>query len=332
MQLKSILELVEPERLALDETITQSVASRVSLVNDVGTHIIQAGGKRLRPLMVILCAKACGYGAIPEQTGHITLAAIIEFIHTATLLHDDVVDESLKRRGLSTANAIWGNAPSVLVGDFLYSRAFQMMVKLENMAIQQILADATNLIAEGEVLQLQLQGNLDITEQNYFDIIQYKTATLFQAAAELGPIMLHEDEAHMYQEKLSLFGKHFGLCYQIIDDVLDYSGNVDLFGKNLGDDLQQGKLTLPLIYALQNGTTETKNYIKSSIEQIIHDKVQPDLAKLYGHLKTSGAFEYAHAKALEQSELAKSYLWCLPESEYKTSLHALTDFIINRQA
>ncbi len=332
MQLNPILELTQPERQALDRTITQSVASRVPLVNDIGTHIIQAGGKRLRPLMVILCAKACGYGVEPEENDHITLAAIIEFIHTATLLHDDVVDESAKRRGISTANAVWGNAPSVLVGDFLYSRAFQMMVKLDKMMIQQILSDATNLIAEGEVLQLQLQGNLEITEQNYFDIIQYKTATLFQAAAELGAVVLEEELAHLYQEKLSLFGKHFGLCYQIIDDVLDYAAEVEAFGKNLGDDLQQGKLTLPVIYALQNGSTDTQNFIKKSIHQITQDKIQPDLSQLYHALKSSGAFDYARQKAVEHAELAKSYLWCLPESDYKASLYALTDFIINRQA
>jgi octaprenyl-diphosphate synthase len=332
MQLKSILELTQSERQALDTTIVQAVSSRVPLINEIGTHIIQAGGKRLRPLMVILCAKACGYGLKPEQTQHISLAAIIEFIHTATLLHDDVVDESAKRRGISTANAVWGNAPSVLVGDFLYSRSFQMMVQLDNMAVQRILSDATNIIAEGEVLQLQLQGDLEITQENYFDIIQYKTATLFQAAAELGAVVLHEDEAHLYQEKLSLFGRHFGLCYQIIDDVLDYSGDVEIFGKNLGDDLQQGKLTLPLIYALQQGSAETQDYIKSSINQIIQDKIQPDFPKLHHYLKLSGAFDYANQKAIEQAELAKSYLWCLPESEYKASLYALTDFIINRQA
>jgi octaprenyl-diphosphate synthase len=332
MQLKSILELIQVERQALDTTIVQAVSSRVPLVNDIGHYIIQAGGKRLRPLMLILCAKACGYGLDASQSDHISLAAIIEFIHTATLLHDDVVDESTKRRGLSTANAVWGNASSILVGDFLYSRAFQMMVKLDNMSIQRILSDATNIIAEGEVLQLQLQGNLEITEKDYFNIIQYKTATLFQAAAELGAVVLGEELAHLYQEKLSLFGQHFGRCYQIIDDVLDYSGELNVFGKNLGDDLQQGKLTLPLIYALQNGSSETQDYIKTSITQIIDKKIQPDLPKLYQCLTSSGAFEYAREKAMEQANLAKSYLWCLPDSEYKNSLYALTDFIISRQA
>lgn len=328
MQLKSILEIIEPERQALDSTVIEAVASRIPLVNDIGQHIVQAGGKRLRPLMLILCAKACGYGFVSEQTDHITLAAIIEFIHTATLLHDDVVDESTKRRDLPTANAVWGNAPSVLVGDFLYTRAFQMMVKLDNMHIQRIMADATNIIAEGEVLQLQLQGNLDITEKEYFNIIQYKTATLFQAATELGAVVLGEDSAHLYQEKLSLFGQHFGKCYQLIDDVLDYSG---VYGKNLGDDLQQGKLTLPLIYALQNGPSETQEYIKTTINQLTQDKIQPDLPKLYDCLSTSGAFNYAREKAIEQAALAKSYLWCLPESDYKAALYQLTDFIINRQ-
>ncbi len=331
MQLKFILDLIQSERQALDSTILQSLSSRVSLVNDIGHHIIQAGGKRLRPLMHILCAKACGYGFNSTETSHISLAAIIEFIHTATLLHDDVVDESTKRRGLSTANTLWGNAPSVLVGDFLYSRAFQMMVKLDNMAIQCILSDATNLIAEGEVLQLQLQGNLAISEQDYFDIIQYKTATLFQAAAELSTVILNEELRQHYREKLALFGQHFGRCYQIIDDVLDYSGEVDVFGKNLGDDLQQGKLTLPLIYALKNGPKDTQNYIKTSIQQITQDKTQPNLAKLHDCLNLSGAFAYARQKAIEQADLAKSYLWCLPESEYKASLYALTDFMINRQ-
>lgn len=332
MQLKHILDLTAPEREALNTTIVQAVSSRVPLINDIGTHIIQAGGKRLRPLIVILCAKACGYGSQPEQTQHIDLAAIIEFIHTATLLHDDVVDESAKRRGLSTANALWGNAPSVLVGDFLYSRAFQMMVKLNNMSVQHILSDTTNLIAEGEVLQLQMQGNLAITEADYFDIIHYKTATLFEAAAQLAARILPEDSTSLYQENLALFGKHFGLCYQLIDDVLDYSGEVDVFGKNLGDDLQQGKLTLPLIYALQQGSAKTRAYIHLTIEQLIKQNIQPDLVELHDQLKSTGAFSYAREKAIEQAHLAKSYLHCLPESVYKASLYTLTDFIINRQA
>ena len=332
MQLTTILDLTQKECHALNAAIIEAVSSRVTLVNDIGAYIIQAGGKRLRPLMVILCAQACGYGLQNKQTHHISLAAIIEFIHTATLLHDDVVDESAKRRGLSTANAVWGNAPSVLVGDFLYSRAFQMMVKLNNMAIQRILSDATNLIAEGEVLQLQLQGNLAITEKEYFEIIQYKTATLFQAAAELSTVILDEEHTHRYQEKLALFGRHFGLCYQIIDDILDYSGEVDVFGKNLGDDLQQGKLTLPLIYALNQGPVEIREYIKTSINQIIQQKIQPNLKQLYHCLQSTGAFHYARSKAIEQADLAKSYLWCLPESDYKTSLYSLTDFIINRQS
>jgi len=305
---------------ALDCLIQKKLDSDVALVRSIAAYIIGSGGKRLRPALVLLSARACGY----EGAYRLDLAAVVEFIHTATLLHDDVVDESEFRRGRKTANTEFGNAASVLVGDFLYSRAFQMMLVAGNMRIMEVLAAATNTIAAGEVLQLMNTHNADIGEAEYFDVIRRKTAKLFEAAAQLGAIL---GAATMEVEQgLAQYGAHLGTAFQLIDDVLDYSGEPATIGKNIGDDLSEGKATLPLIYALKKGGAQHSAVVRSAIES----GGRSDLFMVRDAIVACGALDYARSVACNEAELARQSIGVLPGSEFKDSLLDLTSFAVKR--
>lgn len=304
----------------VDDVIREKLHSHVLLIRQVSEYIINSGGKRLRPALVILSAGAFGYSG----KFHYNLAAIVEFIHTATLLHDDVVDESNLRRNKETANALFGNAASVLVGDFLYSRAFQMMVDVDNMRVMQVLADATNTIAEGEVLQLLNCRDPLVTEENYLQVIRFKTAKLFEAATRLGAILgaakVEEEDA------MSIYGMHLGTAFQLIDDMLDYSGNNQDTGKNLGDDLAEGKPTLPLIYAMRVGTPEQANIIRKAIEDGGKDGFQPVLDVI----RQTAALDYAKRCAAAEIATAIDAIAFLPDSENKKCLLQLASFAVTR--
>jgi octaprenyl-diphosphate synthase len=307
---------------AVDQVIRTRLHSEVALVSQVGEYIISSGGKRLRPTLVILSAQAFDYiGKL-----HFDLAAVVEFIHTATLLHDDVVDESELRRGRETANAMFGNAASVLVGDFLYSRAFQMMVEANDMRVMQTLADATNVIAEGEVLQLLNCNNADVDVANYLDVIHRKTAKLFEAAMRLGAI-LGKQPPHI-EEAAARFGMHLGTAFQLVDDVLDYSGDAKEIGKNLGDDLAEGKPTLPLIYAMSHGTPEQAGVIRSAIEQGDISR----FAEVLQIVQQTGALDYTRQQAQREADLARQELALFPETSFKNSLLKLAELAASRQA
>lgn len=306
--------------LAVDATIRAQLHSDVPLVSQIADYIISAGGKRIRPALVLLMANAWGY----RGTDHHKLAAVIEFIHTATLLHDDVVDESSLRRGRETANALFGNAASVLVGDFVYSRAFQMMVSVNNMRVMRILADATNVIAEGEVLQLMNMHDPDVTEERYLQVIRSKTAKLFEAATELGSLIAGTTEDNI--NAAAEYGRSLGTAFQLIDDVLDYSGNAHDIGKNVGDDLREGKPTLPLIYLLQHGTTQERELVRNCIEHGDEEHFDDILNAITG----SGALEYTRLKAEQASQRAISCLDRLPEGGHKTALMQLAKFAVER--
>ena len=306
--------------LAVDATIRAQLHSDVPLVSQIADYIISAGGKRIRPALVLLMANAWGY----RGTDHHKLAAVIEFIHTATLLHDDVVDESSLRRGRETANALFGNAASVLVGDFVYSRAFQMMVSVDNMRVMRILADATNVIAEGEVLQLMNMHDPDVTEDRYLQVIRSKTAKLFEAATELGSLITGTTEDNI--NAAAEYGRSLGTAFQLIDDVLDYSGNAHDIGKNVGDDLREGKPTLPLIYLLQHGTTQERELVRNCIEHGDEEHFDDILNAITG----SGALEYTRLKAEQASQRAISSLDNLPEGGHKTALMQLAKFAVER--
>jgi octaprenyl-diphosphate synthase len=295
--------------------------SDVALVNQLGLYIVNSGGKRVRPMLAILAAKALGY----TGKDHITLATIVEFIHTATLLHDDVVDESNLRRGTPTANAEFGNAASVLVGDFIYTRSFQLMVGLGKMQIMQILADATNIIAEGEVLQLMNCNDPDTTEASYMQVIYSKTAKLFEAATGLAAIITDNDEATL--NALNLYGMHLGTAFQLVDDVLDYNADADQLGKNIGDDLAEGKPTLPLIYAMQHGNSEQKQLIRDAIE---HSNGMDNLEAILDALKHTNALEFTMKKAELEADKAIACLNFLPESDYKHALVSLARIAVDR--
>jgi octaprenyl-diphosphate synthase len=312
--------LVANEFDAVNELIIDQLHSNVPLVENIGHYIVDAGGKRLRPLLCLLCAGA--NAAI--QKNHITLAAVIEFIHTATLLHDDVVDISELRRGKPTANAAWGNASSVLVGDFLYTRAFQLLVSIGNMPVMELMAETTNAIAEGEVLQLIKAGDPETTEAEYFQVIKNKTAVLFAAACSASTILTGAEQAmvsHFYQ-----YGLHLGYAFQLIDDVLDYRGDPEQMGKNIGDDLAEGKPTLPLIYTMSHGTEQQANQVAKALREKDNSVIQD----IIHTVTSSGALEYTHAKAQEHSEKAKAALRLLPDSDYKNALLRLTDQAISR--
>ena len=305
---------------AVNQLIIDQLHSDVPLVENIGHYLVEAGGKRLRPLLVLLCARAAGFSG----REHIDLAAIIEFIHTATLLHDDVVDTSDRRRGRLTANAKWGNAPAVLVGDFLYSRAFQMMVALRDMDIMSILSDTTNTIAEGEVQQLVNAGDPQVSEGNYLAVIHKKTGALFEAACETAAVLAGcaADE----RSALKLYGRHLGLAFQLVDDALDYRGNAEELGKNVGDDLAEGKPTLPLIYTMANGTAGQAALVREAIEQRSADK----LAEIVEAIEACGALDYTMERARAAVNDAKDQLAFLADSEQKTALQQLATFAVER--
>src|SRR5690554_4014785 len=306
---------------ALNRTIMERLASRVPLVKTIGQYIIDSGGKRLRPLLVLLAARALNY----RGDEHVTLAALIEFMHTSTLLHDDVVDESHMRRGRATANNAWGNAPSVLVGDFLYARSFQMMVDIGSLPIMAALSGATCVIAEGEVQQLTNVGNPDVDEATYFETIQGKTAMLFEAASHTGAILAG---ANPHQEAaLQHYGRYLGLAFQLIDDLLDYQGDADAMGKNVGDDLAEGKPTLPLIQAMVAGTPQQAETIRQAIRQGGLDHLDEVLAIVH----ETGALEYTRARAEEMSAKALEQLELLPPSRYRDSMAELARLAVERQ-
>jgi octaprenyl-diphosphate synthase len=305
---------------AVDRVIRQKLHSEVALVSQIADYIISAGGKRIRPVLVLLMANAYGYGG----TAHHQLAAVIEFIHTATLLHDDVVDESSLRRGRKTANALFGNAASVLVGDFLYSRAFQMMVSVGDIRVMQILADATNVIAEGEVLQLLNMHDPDVSEERYTQVIRSKTAKLFEAAAQLGALIAGASDADI--EAAAEYGRSLGTAFQLIDDVLDYSGQSEDIGKNVGDDLREGKATLPLIYLMEHGSTEQRSLVRSCIEN--GDEKHFDT--VLSAVTSSGALDYTKKKAENAAARATVSLAGLPNNVFKDTLLKLAEFAVHR--
>lgn len=318
--LDEVIKLVGDDFAAINRLIPDQLSSDVALVEEIGRHIVESGGKRLRPLLVLLSARGCGFGG----HRHVVLAAVIEFLHTASLLHDDVVDKSDLRRGRPTANACWGNAPSVLVGDFLYSRAFQLMVALENKEILAILADATNRIAEGEVMQFANIGNLDIAEQHYLKAIRCKTALLFQAATHTGAVLANGNPREVEAHKQ--FGLHFGMGYQLVDDWLDYAGDAKTMGKNAGNDLAEGKLTLPLIYALANGTRSEAALIRDSLQTRSRERFDRVVAAVHA----CGAMEYTYNAALAASEQALACLEQLPANRYRDAMGAVTRFAVAR--
>ncbi len=314
-------QLVQDEIGAVNAEIRAQLTSDIALINTLGEYIIQSGGKRLRPLILLLCARSLGYQG--EQ--HIRLAAVIEFIHTATLLHDDVVDASALRRGNQTANDIWGNEASVLVGDFLYSRAFEMMVQANNMQVMDVMARTTNTIAEGEVMQLLNAHEADTQEPAYLETIYRKTACLFEAAAELGALICNATEQQCHA--LRNYGKHLGNAFQIMDDMLDYQSSSDEMGKNAGDDLAEGKPTLPLIEALRRGDTQQQQVIRTAIEKGQREQ----LAAVLKIVQNTGALQYTAQTAQHQVKLAQEALACLPDSEYKQALYRLADFSVARK-
>ncbi len=314
------LSVIAADMQAVDAAIRTQLHSDVPLVSQIADYIISAGGKRIRPALVLLMANAWGY----RGEEHYKLAAVVEFIHTATLLHDDVVDESELRRGRQTANAMFGNAASVLVGDFVYSRAFQMMVSVNSMRVMQILADATNVIAEGEVLQLMNMHDPDVTEERYLQVIRSKTAKLFEAATELGSLIAGAPDTAV--AAAAEYGRSLGTAFQLIDDVLDYSGNATDTGKNVGDDLREGKPTLPLIYLMQHGTAEQRELVRNCIAN--GDEAHFD--EVLSAITHSGALDYTRRQAEAARDRAKASIASLPEGPNKFALLALADFAVDR--
>lgn len=320
MTAQRIYDTVADDFSRVNDLIIKRLSSDVPMVEKIAHYIIESGGKRLRPLLVLLSSRAAGY----RQDEHLKLAAVIEFLHTATLLHDDVVDTSDMRRGRSTANVRWGNAPSVLVGDFLYARAFEMMVELQNLRIMDVLSHATAVIAEGEVMQLMNVKNPDLDESQYMEVIHNKTAMLFEASSHTGALLAGADKTQ--ETALKDYGKHLGLAFQLVDDVLDYRGDAEAMGKNVGDDLAEGKTTLPLIYAMEKGVEEERQLIRQAIRKGGLD----DLPAILGIVESSGALEYTMAKAREQAALAADCLNALPDSPYRESLNLLTELAVAR--
>ena len=320
MNIDAVRALIADDVQAVDALISKRLHSEVLLINQLGHYIVNSGGKRLRPQLVLLSARAFGYAGAQ----HINLAAVIEFIHTATLLHDDVVDGSDLRRGRDTANALWGNEASVLVGDFLYSRAFEMMVDAGSMRIMEILASATNTIAEGEVMQLLNCNDPDTTEARYLNVIHCKTAKLFEAAAQLGAVICarpaHEEQA------MARYGMHLGTAFQLIDDVLDYSASSLEMGKNVGDDLAEGKPTLPLIQAMRVGTPAQAAIIRHAIE----NGGRENIAAVTQAIESTGAIAYTARAAHAEARKAIAALAVIPDSPYRDALYALAEFSVSR--
>lgn len=321
MDIQSIYALIRQDMDEVNAMIQERLHSEVILINQLGHYIINSGGKRLRPAIALLSARACGY----KGNAHINLATIIEFIHTATLLHDDVVDHSQMRRGQETANSVWGNEASVLVGDFLYTRAFEMMVELDSMRLMRILSHTTNIIAEGEVLQLLNVHDADTTEQRYLQVIHHKTAKLFEAAGQLGAVISKTDIDT--EKALGQYAMHLGSAFQLVDDLLDYSAQSDTIGKNIGDDLAEGKPTLPLIYAMRHGDNEQSALIRKAIENGERDSIDDIIAII----QSTGAIDYTAQTAREEADAAIAALYILPDSEYKTALMSLADFAVSRE-
>jgi octaprenyl-diphosphate synthase len=323
MKLETINQLAHQDMMAVNELIQQQVDSKVSLINQLGFYIVNSGGKRLRPLLTVLAARALNI----QTEQHHTLAAIIEFIHTATLLHDDVVDESTMRRGKETANAVFGNQASVLVGDFLYTRSFQMMISLKRMRVMQILSDATNVIAEGEVLQLMNCNDPETSEESYMQVIYSKTARLFEAATLLAAVLT--DQESKIEKAMQDYGKYLGTAFQLVDDILDYAANSEDLGKNVGDDLAEGKPTLPLLYAMWNGNESQSAMIKEAIET---GNGMDKFALIMQAMQQTGALEYTKQLALNAADKAIAALVPLPESCHKQALIALAHISVQRAA
>jgi octaprenyl-diphosphate synthase len=320
MQANDIYQAVAEDFEAVNTLIIEQLSSHVPMVEKIAHYIIESGGKRMRPLLVLLSANALGHkGKEP-----IALAAVIEFLHTATLLHDDVVDTSDMRRGRPTANANWGNAPSVLVGDFLYSRSFQMMVQLGNLKVMDILSDTTSIIAQGEVMQLMNVKNPNLTEEQYMEVIKGKTAQLFEASSHATACLVGASDDHI--KALKDYGMHLGLAFQLIDDVLDYEGDAKTMGKNVGDDLAEGKTTLPLIYAMQNQPDAEAKLIRQAIRKGGLDL----LDEVLEIVKVSGSIDYTRQQADKQAELAQACAEQLPPSIYRDALVALTHIAVKR--
>ncbi|CFQ60163.1 octaprenyl diphosphate synthase [Yersinia frederiksenii] len=321
MNLEKIIELTAPDMAAVNTTILDQLNSDVVLINQLGHYIISGGGKRIRPMIAVLVARALNY----QGNKHITVAALIEFIHTATLLHDDVVDESDMRRGKATANAAFGNAASVLVGDYIYTRSFQMMTSLESLRVLTLMSAATNVIAEGEVLQLMNCNNPDITEENYMQVIYSKTARLFEAASQSAAVLADASE----EQELALqnYGRYLGTAFQLIDDLLDYSSDGTTLGKNTGDDLNEGKPTLPLLHAMHNGTPEQTAMIRQAIEQ---GNGRHLLEPVLQAMQQCGSLDYTRQRAEEEADKAIASLQILPESHYRQALEGLAHIAVQR--
>lgn len=323
--LEPVYSLVEDEFRAINQLIPNQLSSDVALVEDIGRYIVDSGGKRLRPLIVLLTSQALGY----QEDQHVPLATVIEFLHTATLLHDDVVDRSGLRRGKPTANATWGNAPSVLVGDFLYSRAFQLMVDLGSLGIMEVLSKATNTIAEGEVMQLANVGNCELTENEYYEVIRCKTALLFEAASHTGAMLAqHNDHAIADEqiETMRLFGLHFGMAYQLLDDWLDYNGDSASMGKNVGDDLAEGKLTLPLIHALKHAEQSDKIVIQTALKTQNLEAL-PNILKI---VSATGSLDFTRDCAQQHIEVAIQSLYAVVPNDYQQALIQLSHYSLSR--
>ncbi len=319
---EDIQNLVQDDITKTDQVLIDHLNSDVALINQMSGYIIGAGGKRLRPLLLLLCARATNY----QGEHHHLMAVVIELIHTATLLHDDIVDESNTRRGKDTANEVWGNAASVLVGDFLYSRAFEMMVKPGSMRIMTLLSKATNEIAQGEVMQLLNCQNSELTEKEYYQVIERKTAVLFQAATQIGAILSDTDEAQ--ELALKNYGLHLGNAFQIIDDVLDYESDFETMGKEVGDDLAEGKTTLPMIYALENTFGDQRDILINAIENADNSQID----QIVDILSSVNAFDYTRQKAQESANLAKQSLSTLQDSDYKEAMILLCDLSLARKS
>lgn len=319
MEVSEVFELCADDMGEVDRLIRESLDSNVVLIRQVAEYIIGSGGKRLRPMLVVLAARACGY----QGRHHIMLAAIIEFIHTATLLHDDVVDESDLRRGKDTAHAVWGNAASVLVGDFLYSRSFQMMVSVDSMRVMEVLSNATNTIAEGEVEQLLNMHDPEVTEGSYFSVIEKKTAKLFEAACQLGPVITGQPGLEV---ALARFGRELGTAFQVADDVLDYTADAETMGKNIGDDLAEGKPTLPLILS--------RKMVDAAGQQLIDDTIRQggieNIEEIVALIHSSGALEASRQAAELRAQAAQASINCLPASDWKDAMMALASFSVSR--
>lgn len=322
MAFPEIRELMQQKQIATDRCIEAALQSDITLISKLSEHIIHSGGKRLRPLVVLIGAAAFGY----QGDADVELAAVIELIHTATLLHDDVVDGSELRRGKPTANVLWGNQASVLVGDFLYSRAFRMMVNVNNMRVMEVLANATNTIAAGEVLQLSHIKNPDTTQDRYMQVIRYKTGALFEAASQLGSILCQRPNSDV--QLMAKYGMHLGTAFQLLDDVLDYSASTQQIGKNMGDDLAEGKPTLPLIYAMKNGTAAQVELLRSAIMQGTCDNI----ADVLEIIESTKAIAYTYQIAQEEAEKAIEMLTTIPESPYRAALFGLAKFVLARQS